>query len=125
MQDASLAKYIILRHSNFAQISTNSYPCILEYVFKIVTSIDKTLAQLPVEELRGAFGRITNIKTLPAKVEGEVLKIIIFRILELKEVLPPPKPTTKPTTKPIVKLTTKHATTITPNPITIKREILF
>ncbi|VDL57806.1 unnamed protein product [Hymenolepis diminuta] len=87
MQDASLIKYIIFPRSNFAQISTNSYPWTLECGFKIVTSST--------------------------------------RLLELKEILPPPKRTTKTTTKPILKPTIKHTTTITSNPILIKTEILF
>ncbi|KAM3172464.1 hypothetical protein ACTXT7_014469 [Hymenolepis weldensis] len=59
-ENASLDKHIIFHHSNFAQISINSYLCTLDYVFKIVTSINKTIAQLPVEELtqknRSVFG---------------------------------------------------------------------
>ncbi|VDL18734.1 unnamed protein product [Hymenolepis diminuta] len=64
------------------------YPDTFEFVFKHVPSIQKTLAQLPAEEIRRLMGSIVDIKAFLAKLDAKILNVLLFKLPELKDADP-------------------------------------
>ncbi|KAM3186358.1 hypothetical protein ACTXT7_004469 [Hymenolepis weldensis] len=62
------------------------HPNTLEFIFKHVPSIQKTLVQLTTEEIRRIIGSLSDVKAFLAKLDTEILNVLLFKVPEIKDI---------------------------------------
>lgn len=106
LQDPGFVKYVISQHRNLYGLLVNMHPNTFEFVFKHVPSIQKTLAQLPAEEIRRLIGSLADIKAFLAKLDAKILNVLLLKVPEFKEA--------DSTTTTTAETTSTYATTVAP-----------